>query len=153
MVWSGVLLLMLHFVSDFEKVLSHKVHFHLESTWSPCGVYRESTATCGGVSLTAKPAEQSFRLLKFEPCTYVHVTVDLYMSQFVHISSFILVLSLWTSSNRLCAPLRYTSKSLCLICIFLYLSASVHSFSRVNFLCLFEILIGNRPCHLCLPWS
>ena len=62
---------MLHFVSDFEKVLSHKVH--LESTWSPCGVYMvftwslqgvhreygtpgglqvESTATCGGVSLT-----------------------------------------------------------------------------------------------------
>ena len=40
MVWSGVLLLMLHFVSDFEKVLSHKVH--LESTWIPHRVYVES---------------------------------------------------------------------------------------------------------------
>ena len=54
MVWSGVLLLMLHFVSDFEKVLSHKVHFHTESTLSlvesicspkipVCGLHMEST--------------------------------------------------------------------------------------------------------------
>ena len=55
MVWSGVLLLMLHFVSDFEKVLSHKVHlestqslprFHVESICSPkipiCGLQVDS---------------------------------------------------------------------------------------------------------------
>ena len=64
---------MLHFVFDFEKVLSYKVHMestwspqgvHLESTWSLQGVHRkygtpgglqvESTATCGGVSLTGQ---------------------------------------------------------------------------------------------------
>ena len=35
-VW--VLLLMLHFVSDFEKVPSHKVHFHMDSGWTPGGI-------------------------------------------------------------------------------------------------------------------
>ena len=49
MVWSGVLLLMLHFVSDFGKVPSHKVHFHLESTRSPPGVHVESLWSSHGV--------------------------------------------------------------------------------------------------------
>ena len=58
MVWSGVLLLMLHFVSDFEKVLSHKVHkestrspqgVHLESMWSLHGVHMESTGSPQGI--------------------------------------------------------------------------------------------------------
>ena len=65
MVWFEVLLLMLHFVSDFEKVLSHKVHLeshrvyvestgslpgvHLESMWSLHGVHMESTGSPQGI--------------------------------------------------------------------------------------------------------
>ena len=55
MVWSGVLLLMLHFVSDFEKVLSHKVH--LESTRSPPGVHMESMWSLPGVHLESTKLE------------------------------------------------------------------------------------------------
>ena len=40
---------MLHFVSDFEKVLSHKVHFHRESTGSPPKVHLDSMWTPHGV--------------------------------------------------------------------------------------------------------
>ena len=60
MVWSGVLLLMFHFVSDFEKVPSHKVHLHMESTrslpgfhmdsrWTPEGLLKDSTWTPDGL--------------------------------------------------------------------------------------------------------
>ena len=49
MVWSGVLLLMLHFVPDFEKVPSHKVHFHMDSGWTPGGLHLDSAWTPGGL--------------------------------------------------------------------------------------------------------
>ena len=63
MVWSGVLLLMLHFVSDFEKVLSHKVHkeshgVHTESTQSPQGVHLESMWSLHGVHMESTGSPQ-----------------------------------------------------------------------------------------------
>ena len=51
MVWSGVLLLMLHFVSDFEKVPSHKVHFHMDSGWTPGELHLDSRWTPQGLHL------------------------------------------------------------------------------------------------------